>query len=82
MEAEQVHREAMERAGLAIETRDVHFTLSWNGLVEWIDVRWSPFMDEEQCRVASEVLDELAPTLSSRVFDLTERLLIGRPSPN
>ena len=81
MEAEQVHREAMERAGLSIETRDVSFALSWSGLVEWIDLRWSPFMDEDQRRVASEVLDELAPTLSSRVFDLTERLLIGRPSP-
>jgi ubiquinone/menaquinone biosynthesis C-methylase UbiE len=87
MEAEQVHREAMERAGLSMETRDVRFALSWNGLVEWIDLRWSPFMDEDQRRVASEVLDELAPTLSSRVFDLTERLLIGRrptsgPVPN
>jgi ubiquinone/menaquinone biosynthesis C-methylase UbiE len=82
MEAEQVHREAMERAGLSIETRDVNFALSWKGLVEWIDLRWSPFMDDDQRRVASEVLDELAPTLSSRVFDLTERLLIGRRSPN
>jgi hypothetical protein len=26
------------------------------------------------------IADEIAPTLSSRVFDLTERLLIGRVS--
>jgi hypothetical protein len=68
----------MTHAGLALETRDVHFSLSWNGLVEWIDIRWSPFMDDEQRRVASGVLDELAPQLSSHRFDLTERLLIGR----
>ena len=78
MEAEQVHREAMNRAGLAIEVRDARFSLTWNGLVEWIDVRWSPFMDAEQRAVASEVLDELAPQLSSRSFDLSERMLIGR----
>jgi ubiquinone/menaquinone biosynthesis C-methylase UbiE len=78
MEAEAVHRDAMTRAGLAIETRDVRFSLSWNGLVEWIDIRWSPFMDDEQRRIASAVLDELAPQLSSHGFDLIERLLIGR----
>ncbi|HVN27228.1 MAG TPA: methyltransferase domain-containing protein [Candidatus Binataceae bacterium] len=80
MEAEEVHREAMRRAGLAVETRDVRFALTWNGLVEWIDLRWSRFMDAGQRRVAAEVLGELAPTLSSRAFDLTERLLIGRKS--
>ena len=78
MEAEQIHRDAMSHAGLATETRDVRFSISWNGIVEWIDLRWSPFMDEEQRRVASAVLDELAPQLSSHSFDLTERLLIGR----
>ena len=62
----------------AIETRDVRFPLSWNGMVEWIDMRWSPFMDDEQRRIASRILDELSPLLSARRFDLTERLLIGR----
>ena len=78
MEAEQVHREAMVRAGLAIEVRDARFSLTWNGLVEWIEVRWSPFMDDAQRVVAAEVLDELTPQLSSRSFDLSERMLIGR----
>ena len=73
-----MHREAMIHAGLAIEVRDARFSLTWNGLVEWIDVRWSPFMDAEQRAVASQVLDELAPQLSSRSFELSERMLIGR----
>ena len=80
-ETEQVHRDAMIHAGLVIETRDVRFSLGWNGLVEWIDIRWSPFMDDEQRRIASTVFDELSPQLSSHRFDLTERLLIGRKAP-
>jgi hypothetical protein len=77
-ENEDPHREAMLRAGLAIETRDVGFPVSWNGVVEWIDIRWSPFMDAEQRAVATRVLAEMAVQLSSRSFDLSERILIGR----
>jgi ubiquinone/menaquinone biosynthesis C-methylase UbiE len=77
-EHEDPHREAMSRASLAIETRDVTFPVTWNGIVEWIDLRWSPFMDAEQRAVASRVLDEMAAQLSSRSFELSERLLIGR----
>jgi SAM-dependent methyltransferase len=80
-ENEDPHREAMSRAGLAIETRDVSFPVSWNGIVEWIDLRWSPFMDAEQRATASRILEEMAPQLSVRSFDLTERLLIGRKAP-
>lgn len=77
-EHEDPHREAMLRAGLAIETRDVTFPVTWNGVVEWIDLRWSPFMDAEQRAIAARILDEMAPQLSSRGFELSERLLIGR----
>jgi ubiquinone/menaquinone biosynthesis C-methylase UbiE len=77
-EHEDLHREAMSRASLAIETRDVTFPVTWNGIVEWIDLRWSPFMDAEQRAIASRVLDEMAAQLSSRSFELSERLLIGR----
>ena len=77
-EREQVHRDAMARAGLAIEVRDASFSVSWNGIVEWIDLRWSPFMDSDQRAAASQVLDEMAAPLSSRSFDLVERMLIGR----
>jgi SAM-dependent methyltransferase len=76
-ENEDPHREAMSRASLAIETRDVSFPVTWNGIVEWIDLRWSPFMDAEQRAIASRILEEMAPQLSARRFDLTERLLIG-----
>ncbi len=79
-ENEDPHREAMARAGLAIEARDVSFPVTWNGIVEWIDLRWSPFMDAEQRATASRILDEMAPQLSARTFNLTERLLIGRKS--
>ena len=77
-ENEDPHREAMSRAGLAIETRDVAFPVTWSGIVEWIDLRWSPFMDAEQRATAARILDEMAPALSTRTFDLSERLLIGR----
>ena len=76
--SEEPYREAMIRAGLVIEVRDAQFTVTWAGIVEWIDLRWGPFMDEEQRRTATHILDEMAPTLSSRSFDIIERLLIGR----
>ena len=78
LEGEDPHREAMIRAGLAIETRDAHFSITWNGIVAWIDLRWSPFMDAEQRATATRIFGEMSPQLSSRSFDLTERLLIGR----
>jgi ubiquinone/menaquinone biosynthesis C-methylase UbiE len=77
-EREQVHRDAMVRAGLAVETRDARFTVTWAGIVEWIELRWGPFMSAEQRAVASRVLDDVAPQLSSRSYDLVERMLIGR----
>jgi trans-aconitate methyltransferase len=77
-ENEDPHREAMLRAGLTVETRDVIFPVTWNGIVQWIDVRWSPFMDAEQRATATRILDEMAPRLSGHRFDLNERLLIGR----
>ena len=52
--------------------------MTWNGIVEWIDLRWSPFMNDEQRAIAARILDEMAAVLSARRFDLTERLLIGR----
>jgi ubiquinone/menaquinone biosynthesis C-methylase UbiE len=80
MEGEDPHRLAMSRAGLAIEVRDARFSVTWNGIVEWIDLRWSPFMDADQRATASHILDEMATQLSSRSFDLVERMLIGRKS--
>jgi ubiquinone/menaquinone biosynthesis C-methylase UbiE len=77
-ENEEPHREAMGRAGLTIETREARFAVTWNGIVEWIDLRWSPFMDAGQRATATRILGDLAPQLSSRRFDLSERLLIGR----
>ena len=77
-ERTQVHRDAMVRAGLAVETRDARFSVTWNGIIEWIDLRWGPFMSAEQRALASHVLDEVTPQLSSRSFDLVERMLIGR----
>jgi ubiquinone/menaquinone biosynthesis C-methylase UbiE len=77
-EGEQLHREAMSRAGLAIETRDAPFSVTWAGVVEWIDLRWAPFMDEAQRHTTKRILDEMTPTLSARSFDVTQRLLIGR----
>ena len=77
-EGEDPHRIAMERAGLAIETRDASFAVTWDGLVEWIFLRWGPFMDAEQRALASSALDDVAPQLSSHRFELVERLLIGR----
>ena len=79
-EHEDPHREAMSRAGLAVETRDARFSVTWEGIVEWIDLRWSPFMDVEQCATATRILDEMAPELSARSFELVERMLIGRKS--
>jgi ubiquinone/menaquinone biosynthesis C-methylase UbiE len=77
-EHEDPHREAMNLASLSLESRDATFPVTWNGIVEWIDLRWSPFMDEEQRRIAARILDEMAPQLSARSFELSERLLIGR----
>jgi SAM-dependent methyltransferase len=77
-EGEDPHREAMLRAGLAIETRDARFSVTWAGIVEWIDLRWSPFMDDEQRGTATRILDELTPQLSAHGFEIVERLLIGR----
>jgi len=77
-EREQTHREAMARAGLAVETRDAKFSVTWNGVVEWIDLRWGPFMNDDQRAIASHVLDEIAPRLFLRTYDLVERMLIGR----
>ena len=64
--------------GPRVEVRDAHFTVTWAGIVEWIDLRWGLFMDEEQRRIAARILDEMAPQLSSRSFDISDRLLIGR----
>ena len=75
---EEPYRDAMTRAGLRIEVRDARFTVTWAGIVEWIDLRWGPFMDEEQREMATRILDEMAPQLASRSFDIRERLLIGR----
>ncbi len=80
-EAEEPNRAAMSRAGLAIEVRDARFTVTWAGIVEWIDLRWGPFMDEERRRTVTRILDEMTPQLSSRSFDLSDRLLIGRNPP-
>ena len=77
-EGEDPHRVAMERAGLAIEKRAARFSVTWEGIVEWIFLRWGPFMDEEQRAAASSALDEFAPQLSSRSFDLLEPMLLGR----
>jgi ubiquinone/menaquinone biosynthesis C-methylase UbiE len=77
-ERQQVHRDAMVRAGLAVETRDARFSVTWAGIVEWIDLRWGPFMSAEQRAIASRVLDDVAPQLSSHSYDLVERMLIGR----
>ncbi len=77
MEGEEPHREAMSRAGLLVETRDARFAVTWAGIVGWIDLRWSPFMDDKQRRIATRVLDEMAPRLSARSFDIRERILIG-----
>ncbi|HLX38104.1 MAG TPA: methyltransferase domain-containing protein [Candidatus Binataceae bacterium] len=77
-EREQVHRDAMIHAGLAVETREARFSVTWSGIVEWIDLRWGPFMSAEQRAIASRILDDVAPQLSSRTFDLVERMLIGR----
>ena len=78
MESEAPHRDAINNAGLALEAREARFRVTWGGFVEWIGVRWSPFMNDEQRRTAARILDEMTPELSSRSFDLSERLLIGR----
>ena len=80
-ERAQIHREAMSRAGLAIEERDAPFSVTWAGLVEWIDLRWGPFMNDEQRAVATGILDAMSPQLASRSFDVNERLLLGRKTP-
>jgi len=77
-ERQQIHREAMSHAGLAIEARDAPFSVTWAGLVEWIDLRWGPFMSDEQRRIATGILDAMSPQLATRSFDVNERLLIGR----
>src|ERR1700683_1350309 len=76
--SEEPYRDAMTRAGLVIEVRDALFTVMWAGIVEWIDLRWGPFMDQAQRDTATRILDEMAPQLSSRSFEIVERLLIGR----
>ena len=75
--SEEPYRDAMIGAGLVIEVRDARFTVTWAGIVEWIDLRWGPFMNDQQRSTATRILGEMAPQLASRSFDIVERLLIG-----
>jgi ubiquinone/menaquinone biosynthesis C-methylase UbiE len=77
-ENEDLHREAFAAAGLAIETRSANFSIGWDGIEEWVRLRWLPFASEPERREAGEIFAEMKAAAPGQSFALEERILIGR----
>ena len=74
---EQRSRETFERAGLSVESRAAHFTVSWPGIVEWIRLRWLTVASGENRTRVADLIEELGAT-SEGPIALEERLMLGR----
>jgi SAM-dependent methyltransferase len=72
------HRSAFSAAGLAVEQRRAMFTVGWDGIVEWIRLRWLVYTTEAERSRAEEILGAVPAEVQQRSFDITEDLLIGR----
>jgi SAM-dependent methyltransferase len=77
-EREELHREAFAAAGLALETRSANFSIDWDGVEEWIRLRWLPFASEQEHGEATEIFAEVKSASPDQSLALEERILIGR----
>jgi SAM-dependent methyltransferase len=72
------HRAALRAAGLDVEQRPAIFSVGWNGIAEWIRMRWLVHATAEERARAEQVLAAVPVAAQRRAFDITEELLIGR----
>lgn len=77
-EREELHREAFAVAGLALEVRSASFAVGWDGVEEWIRLRWLPFASEQEQREAVEIFAEVKSASPDQSLALEERILVGR----
>jgi SAM-dependent methyltransferase len=72
------HRTALTGAGLEVERRQAAFSVGWNGIVEWIRMRWLVYTTEDERARAEEIIGAVPAAARRRTFNITEELLIGR----
>jgi SAM-dependent methyltransferase len=72
------HLAAFGRAGLAIEERAAAFTVTWQGVDEWVRLRWLAIAGAEDRAMGERILDEVGRGCGAMEFTFDERMLIGR----
>jgi SAM-dependent methyltransferase len=74
----QRHRAALAAAGLTVEQRGAPFSVGWDGIVEWIRLRWLVYSTEGERSRAEKVMAAVPAAVRRRSFDISEELLIAR----
>ncbi|MGH7948677.1 MAG: hypothetical protein ACREQF_05595, partial [Candidatus Binataceae bacterium] len=74
----ETHHAAFAAAGLSVEERAAPFTVTWQGVVEWVRVRWLEVASADERTSAESVLTEIGCECADASFDLAEKMLIGR----
>jgi SAM-dependent methyltransferase len=75
------HRAAFAASQLAIERRAATFSVGWDGIVEWIRLRWLAYATDTERDRVEKILAAVPAGARRRSFDITEDLLIGeRPA--
>jgi trans-aconitate methyltransferase len=75
---ETVYRESFARAGLEVETRTLEFEIAFEGIAEWVEIRWGPVATAEQNQQVARILDDLKARFAGQRFTVDEKLLLGR----
>jgi ubiquinone/menaquinone biosynthesis C-methylase UbiE len=71
------HRAALSGAGLEVERRRAAFSVGWDGIAEWIRMRWLVHATDDERARAEEIIAAVPAAVRTRTFDITEELLIG-----
>ncbi len=77
-DVEEFHREAFLSAGLKLEVRTASFQISWNGVEEWVRLRWFPFATEAERTEAARVFSSIRASHAPNSIHLHEGLVLGR----
>ncbi len=72
------HLAVFARARLTIEERAAPFTVRWQGVDEWLRLRWLAIAADEDRAMAERILDEVGRDHGATEFTFDERMLIGR----
>jgi SAM-dependent methyltransferase len=81
---DRAYRDAFHRAGLAVEMRTAPFSVGWPQIEEWVRVRWIPVASDSARADIGKILARLKddPKVAGITLDLTERLILGRKTPD